>query len=317
MSLKNDILELLINQKEALSGEEIAKKFNVSRAAIWKCIQSLNDEGYKIEGKSNCGYILNENIDIYSKEYLTYYLNQPFHIEIFNEINSTSTYLKKIVNEGNENCLVCAYKQSNGRGRTGKSFFSPENGLYFSFSFKPKEKQDLTLITIKVGLAVIHAIKKLFNLDCEIKWVNDVYYLQKKVCGILCEALIDFESKDINAIMIGIGINLYMPQIPDELKDVAISLNVKNANKNLLIATIMNEVLSSSISNLKMINEYKEKCILMNREITFTINNISYNGIVKDINNEGNLVVLVDNHLMYLKSGEVSLGSKKYEKKNH
>ncbi len=313
VSLKEKILNYLISSENIVSGQKMAEIFQVSRGAIWKAIQSLNEEGYKIEGKNNSGYSLNLNLDILSKPLIQKYLNQPFHIEILDEIDSTSTYLKNILDTQNIPCIACAYHQTAGRGRTGKSFFSPDKGLYFSLAFKVNQSIDLTLITIKAGLAVVHALEKITHRECQIKWVNDIYYQHKKVCGILSEAIMDFEIKQISSIIIGIGINLFVKEFPNELLDIATSLGVEKCNKNLIVASIVNEILSNYDSE-SLINEYKEKCILMNKKVNFKINGQEYRGIAIDINEKGNLIVRTDqDEIMILQSGEVSLGSKYYE----
>ena len=313
MILKNEVLNYLIENDKPVSGQGIANHFNVSRGAIWKVIRSLNEDGYKISGKSNLGYYSDPNINIYSVNYLNKYLNQSFHIDIFDEVDSTSTYLKKIVYDYKLPSLAIAYKQTGGRGRTGKSFFSPPNGLYFSFAFKADDVSNLSLTTIKVGVAVLRAIESLFNIKCKIKWVNDIYYNNKKVGGILSEAIIDFESKQVDTICIGIGINLYVDKFPGNLKDVATSLDLKECNRNLLIATIINNFFDDSLNDEMLINEYKDKCVLLNKIVSFDINGKYYQGIAVDIDSEGHLIVNVDNNKMILNSGEVSLGSKVYE----
>lgn len=312
MNLKEKILEYLIENETSVSGQKMADLFQVSRGAIWKSIQSLNSEGYEIEGKNNSGYFIHPVMNIISEKWLQKYLHQPFHIDVLDEVDSTSTYLKKIIDGQSIPCLACAYHQSAGRGRTGKSFFSPDNGLYFSLAFKVDEKVDLTMITIKAGIAVLHALKNIVHKDCQIKWVNDIYYQHKKVCGILSEAMMDFESGKIDSIIIGIGINLFVDKFPVELEDIATSLDIKKCNKNLLIASIVNGIMSNC-NAMQLIHEYKENCIIMNKMVHFKMNGNEYTGLAIDINEKGNLLVKVNDEIMVLKSGEVSLGSKKYE----
>lgn len=318
MALKNDILDYLILKNKTISGQEMADHFHVSRGAIWKAIQLLKEEHYVIEGKNHEGYTLQIPQNTLSEPFLRHYVNDPYHIEIFDEIASTSTYAKQLCEKTQQECIVCADVQSQGRGRTGKSFFCPRGNLYFSFTMKvTDQKKDLSLLTIRCGLATLHAIKKVTGRDCEIKWVNDIYYKNKKAGGILSEAIIDFESKDVQQIIIGIGINLYPVLFPDELKDTATSLDLTTCNKNLLIASIINEMNDNNQPSEEIIAEYKKYCILLNREISYQINGQLHQAIAIDINSQGNLVVLEDNKQIVLKSGEVSLGSKNYEKKQN
>ena len=122
----------------------------------------------------------------------------------------------------------------------------------------------------------------------------------------------DFESGKIDSIIIGIGINLFVDKFPVELEDIATSLDIKKCNKNLLIASIVNEIMSNC-NAMQLIHEYKENCIIMNKMVHFKMNGNEYTGLAIDINEKGNLLVKVNDEIMILKSGEVSLGSKKYE----
>ncbi|MCI5744973.1 MAG: biotin--[acetyl-CoA-carboxylase] ligase [Erysipelotrichaceae bacterium] len=313
MALKDEVLSYFINHSNVvISGQQLAEYFHVTRGAIWKVIRQLNDQGYKIKGKNNLGYFFDQNLNIYSKECLSSYLNNNFHIEIFDSIDSTSTYIKKIIDEYNDPCLVLAYSQTNGKGRVGKRFISSPGGIYFSFAMKDIQSLNIDLFTIKVAVATHLSLSKFTKLQCQIKWVNDIYYQNKKAAGILCEALIDFESNYINSLIVGIGINLFNVKFDDELKDIATSLNVTSCNVNGLIAFIINEVLNPTMSIQEILSYYKKNCFILNKEITFIKDNIEYQGIALDINEQGHLLVKVNENIMCLQSGEVTL--KKYEK---
>lgn len=316
MALKDQILNYLIVENKTISGQEMANYFHVSRGAIWKAIQALKEENYQIEGRSHEGYTLQPPQNSLSIPFLKNHLHKNYQIEIFNQIDSTSTYAKQLCEKTQDECIVCADVQTNGRGRTGKSFFCSPGNLYFSFTMKiENQERDLSLLTIRCGLATIHALQTILQKDCQLKWVNDIYYNGKKTGGILSEAIIDFESKAVQQVIIGIGINLYPCKFPDEIHDIATSLNVKQCDKNLLIASIVNEMRENNQSIDAIIQEYKQKCILMNQEISYLYNNQRHYGKVIDVNEKGNLVVIENQQEVILQSGEVTLGSQNYEKK--
>lgn len=173
--------------------------------------------------------------------------------------------------------------------------------------------QDATFITIQTAVAINRAIKKLYDLETEIKWVNDLYYHGKKICGILTEAISDFESGMIEAIIIGIGINVSTKEFPDELQDKAASLNLDKANRNQFIAEILKQLFKIIDEDFKQIlAEYKNLSCVLNKDIEFTLKGQLYMGVVKDINDFGNLVVECDNQELILSSGEVSIVGGEY-----
>lgn len=312
MSVKHEIISILEKHRNnAISGQELADSLNVSRAAVWKAIKALKDEGYHIEATPNKGYILLENSDVISSEGIACYLDEKIDIYAYKSIDSTNNQMKKLaVDGGNDRCVIVAEKQSAGRGRFGRSFYSPaKKGIYMSVLLKRQEMiQDATFITIKIAVAVNRAIKKLYGIKTEIKWVNDLYYHGKKICGILTEAISDFESGMIEAVIIGIGINVSTKEFPDELQNKATSLNLDNANRNQFIAEILKQLFKIIDEDFaQVLVEYKNLSCVLNKNIEFTIKGRLFTGVVKDINDYGNLVVECNDQELILSSGEVSI----------
>ena len=213
------------------------------------------------------------------------------NVEIFNKINSTSTYAREAFN--GSPLLVCASMQTEGRGRQGKSFYSPKKGLYFSLAL-PKE-YNFTHLTALCGVSVCKAIEDLTDLKPEIKWVNDIYVNDKKVCGILVEAT-------ENGVIIGIGINLKTKKFPDEIAGLAGSLN-KRVSKTRLISEIVNNILT--MKDFK--DYYKEHSYVLGKKIFFIENNEKYEAFAEDIDENFGLVVRTEDKLKTLSSGEISL----------
>lgn len=212
------------------------------------------------------------------------------HVEIFNKINSTSTYARKVFNDSP--LLVCASMQTEGRGRQGKSFYSPKKGLYFSLAL-PKE-YNFTHLTALCGVSVCKAIESLTDLKPEIKWVNDIYVNNKKVCGILVEAT-------NNGVIIGIGINLKTKTFPDELKEAG-SLNI-SISKTKLICEIVNNILNTSDFS----QYYKDHSCVLGKKIFFIENNEKYEAFAEDIDENFGLIVRMNDKSKTLSSGEISL----------
>ena len=130
-------------------------------------------------------------------------LKHDIRVAFYNETDSTNNQAKRLIsNCGSENLLVCAGRQTAGRGRQGKSFYSPENtGIYMSLVIHPDSSlQNAVTATTAAAVAVCRAIESLTNITPEIKWVNDVYVNGRKICGILTEAVTDFESGTVSSL---------------------------------------------------------------------------------------------------------------------
>ncbi len=210
----------------------------------------------------------------------------------FCKIDSTSTYVKKHFNDSP--LLVCAKTQTGGRGRQGKDFFSPKGGIYFSLAL-PKSF-NFTHLTALCGVSVCSAIEKLCGVSPKIKWVNDIYIEDKKVCGILCEAT-------ENGVIIGIGINLNTKKFPEDLENIAGALNTKISKTKLIYEIAYN------ILNLTDFKEYyTDHSYVLDKKIFFIENNEKYEAFAKNIDDNFGLVVrLPDGSYKTLTSGEISV----------
>ena len=274
-------------------------------------MRALKEEGYNIEATPNKGYVLLENSDVLSKQGIAYYLTEEIDIFSYKTIDSTNTQMKKLaINGGKNHSVIVSEEQSAGRGRFGRSFYSPaQKGVYMSVLLKTGDSlQNATMITIKTAVAVRRAIAKLYDIEVAIKWVNDLYYRGKKVCGILSEAISDFESGMIEAIIIGIGINVSTDNFPLEIASIATSLGLQEANRNQFIAEILNQLFAIIDEDFKLVlNEYRMASCVLHKQITFNQKGEQFTGLVREINDLGNLVVSSNGAEMVLTAGEVSI----------
>ena len=241
--MKNSIISILKqNQNKLITGSYIAKELNITRSYVNKVIQSLIDDGYDIENISRSGYIYKSNIKILDKEYIENKISMK--VEIFDEIDSTNNYLKKLAKDKfQNNILVIANYQTNGRGRLGRTFISDKsNGIYMSLLVRPNISiNDAKKITCLTAVSINNAINELTGLNSKIKWVNDIYINNKKVCGILTEAQTSIEEGIIDYVVIGIGINVYKREFDESIKNIATSLEDEGAiiSRNELIIQII------------------------------------------------------------------------------
>lgn len=374
MSTKSTILQILYSSKggAAVSGEELAQQCGVSRAAVWKAVNALREEGFEITGTTNGGYVLDSS-DVLNTEVVSSAFNSTFpqfagsRIECFKEIDSTLSQAKRWLSEcgslrtvdgeltpagkNYSNAVIVAEKQTAGRGRSGRTFVSPaRTGIYLTVIYAPKGGiTDPAKITAFSAVAVCRAIKKLYDIQPSIKWINDIFYKGKKICGILTEGTTNFETGIIEAAVIGIGVNIEdnAEAFGGELSKVAGGLLVgtaareggtgttagsigtpdgtgtpstRSVTRAQLAAQIAGETLQilSEPAN-SVIKEYKALSFIIGREVEVHTLIDSTQGIYKatavDIDQNAALVVqLPDGTRRSLISGEVSLKSESFTK---
>lgn len=314
MPLKLDVLSVLLkNRNKDISGQYLAERFGVSRNAVWKAVNSLKEQGYDIISSTNKGYRLSSCCDILSTEEITACLdNKNIKIYIYDSIDSTNNEAKRLLIDNNSSkFIVAAENQTNGRGRFGREFYSPKGmGLYFSLVLSPGENfNSVSGITSYAAVCVADAISELTEKSPAIKWVNDIYIDGKKVCGILTEAVSDFESGNVSNIIIGIGINIKACKLPEELKNTVGFLDYDKPIKNKLAALIINKLLKFSEKSNNYIEKYKKYSLILGKEITYIKNGCEYQGTALKINQDGSLLVTNGDNSEILKSGEVSIKS--------
>ncbi len=237
-----------------------------------------------------------------------------FDIKIFDILSSTNDFAKELINSNSftNGTTIIANSQTNGRGRFARNFFSPANtGIYFSTILKKSLPiKDISLITLISAIAVCKAIKKLTNLEPKIKWINDIYLSNKKICGILVENVSDNTNLKSKGIVVGIGINIFTENFPKDIENKAGSIMCNGLSRNKLIAEILNNLfdLSEDIYDKEIIEEYKSLSLVLNKKISYIKDNKIYTGTAIDITNTGNLVIKDDNNNMsILECEEISI----------
>ena len=203
------LLYLQEHAGEPISGEKMALALNKSRTSIWKAIQSLKKEGYAIDSSTNKGYTLSENNDVLSEQQINQELIQQHHpidwvIQTMESTTSTNDLAKLYANQNSTTpAIFISEEQTAGRGRLGRKFVSPaKTGLYISLCLFPTiALEDLSLITCATAVACVETLEELTGKSLNIKWVNDLFYQDKKVGGILTEVISDFESQQVQSLI--------------------------------------------------------------------------------------------------------------------
>lgn len=237
-------------------------------------------------------------------------------ITVVEETGSTNSDMKAMLLEEElpEGTVLLTDYQTAGRGRRGRQFFSPKGcGIYFSILTRPKkEAVDALVITTHAAVAVVRAVKELYDISLSIKWVNDLFYEGKKVCGILAEG--KWQHPKLLYCVMGIGLNLFTPRggYPDALKEIAGSLfgeynaeKSDSVNRNKLLATILYHYFSLC-EETEVLEEYREKNLVLGRTVRFLENGKEQVGRVKRITDKGELQIETETgEEKILLSGEV------------
>ncbi|MBR1723045.1 MAG: biotin--[Treponema sp.] len=356
MTTKDRVLKALnsLGKDDFISGEDLALDCSVSRTAIWKAIRSLEGDGYKIKAVTNRGYRILSRPDRLSGEKIKAFFSEKgldgIKTFVFPEIDSTNSEAKRraveagafrdaqgnFTQKGKEShlSLFVAESQTGGKGRMGRVFVSPKDcGVYFSLLYSPQSGiKNPALYTAAAAVAVSRAVKDLYSEQCSIKWVNDLFLAGKKISGILVEGIANFETGLIDAIVVGIGINMQKnPELSGEITKIAGSIeeakNLKGeefeiGKKNLLVASVIKNLVDfyDSFDNRndelksEMIDEYRSLSMLTGKTVTVNptagLTGKTYKAKVLDIDEDIQIVVETESgEIKRLSSGEVSLHS--------
>ncbi len=244
--MRAEILKLLkANPHTYVSGEALIKATGISRQGVWKHIQALIDEGYLITSTKGQGYRLESSpvrltqtqMDALVSDYP--FIEKAYH---FDSIGSTNAFLKEHAKRVST-ALAVADEQTAGRGRLGRAWASAKaEGLWMSLLLRPPiQPVKASMLTQVVAVSMVKALSVFKDITISIKWPNDLWIGEQKVCGILTEMASELHA--IEYVVVGIGLNLTQAQFPEELSQVATSLN-KHTN--------------TSISRLELIQRFLE-----------------------------------------------------------
>ena len=218
-------------------------------------------------------------------------------VEAHETLPSTSDACRRLIAAGARECLVLAGRQTGGRGRRGRTFFSPPGGLYMSVAF-PAAPDELGL-TCRAAVVTAEAVERVSGSSCGIKWVNDLFYRGKKVCGILAELVGEH-------VILGVGVNLQSAPLPPELVDTVGFLDCGDV-REVLAAEIARGVLRRDASDDSFMEEYRRRSIVLGRDVLCTSGERTFTARALMIDDSGGLVVDGPDGLETLRWGEVSI----------
>lgn len=226
----DDILKALL-PGEIVSGERISKALGITRAAVWKRITALRERGFVIESLDRQGYLLVHVPDVLMSSLITYGLETEWagrHVFCYESVDSTNRVLKTMAADGADHgTLVVANEQTGGRGRRGRGWLTPKDtSIAMSLLLRPEiSPAKVALLSLAASVAVAKGIRQVTGLEAGIKWPNDIVVNGKKVCGILLE--MDADEQNVHYIVAGVGINVHLMDIPEEIRATATSLDLE------------------------------------------------------------------------------------------
>lgn len=310
-------LEILQKSPDGISGEKIAEKLGVSRNAVWKAITELRSEGFSIEASSGRGYRLTGERYM-TAEGVCKYLKSNLQVQVFRSVSSTNDLAKAAAESGaDEGSVYIAETQFSGRGRTGRSFYSPEGtGIYMSIVLRPKmEAAEALSITTCAAVATADAIYEVTGKEVGIKWVNDLFCDSKKISGILTEAAFDMETGGLSYAVLGIGIDVFAPKDGfGDLDNIAGALYPYSDNSAELRCRLAAAVCDrffycySNMDSKDLFERYRKRLFVIGKSVTVIRGGERRSATVLGLENDYKLTVkYLNGDVESLSSGEISI----------
>ena len=320
--VRQDILHLLAaHPEEYVSGERISQQLNVTRAAIWKHIKVLKDEGFEIEGQTKNGYrLLKMSLSLnewaLKQALTTTFLGCTIYLE--DELTSTNVRAKELARQGGVHGLtVLAKYQSLGQGRLQRQWQSPKGGLWMSVVLRPDlSLADASKLTLAASVAIVDALEELFQLRIGIKWPNDLVFNGQKLAGILGEVVGEWNAVQTLILGMGINVNFSRQQLSAPLSATTLyEILGYEVDLNILAAAVLKHLENELISLEKKAFEelrknWSERAVGLGEEVKILRGEQVFQGIFKGISIDGALLLETEEGERSFSAGEIQLRSK-------
>jgi len=329
MSSRDQLLTYLKEEKGRwVSGQLLSRKMAVTRSAVWKHILRLKEAGYVIESSRRKGYLLRQSSDLLLaheiREGLKTRVFGKQDIVYFRETNSTNLRAKDLADRGApEGTVVISESQTDGRGRRGRTWFSPAGeGIYVSLILRPAlSPNEASRLTLLAAVAAAETLLQHTSLSVRIKWPNDIMVGGKKLAGILTQVSTEMDAVDYMVVGMGLNVNTPLKDFPDDLRNSATSLQAetKESYPRIGLLRLFLERFEDGYELFKrsgfqpILERWKALTDIIGRRVRVDLLNHHYRGEVLDIDHDGVLILKdQDGTLRRIVSGDVTLldGSK-------
>ena len=308
------------------SGTHLASTVGISRSAVWKHLQALDELGLALTAVSGKGYRLSQPLELLDAAQIQQSLSSKtsdlvIDLELHDVMASTNSHLMRRAQQNAQSGLVClAEYQSEGRGRRGKRWVSPYgHNIYLSLLWRYQPGPSaLAGLSLAIGVGVIRMLRQLGINEAGLKWPNDIYWRGCKLAGILIE--VSGETSGPCHAVIGLGLNVYLPTAQGQAIDQAWVdlhhiLGPNLPSRNYLVASLLNSLLPivadyETQTARAYLDEWRSYDCMLGLPSLIRIGDQTLHGVVRGINDEG-LLLMEDEAgvLRQFASGEVSLKS--------
>lgn len=292
-----DILPFLISG-EWVSGEEMAKRLSVSRAAVWKQVQALRQRGYEISASTRKGYRLAKKPDILDEDLISGSLKTRWlgrDMRIRTEVGSTNALALSIARDCQSGTVILAEIQTEGRGRLSRSWASPPGGIWMSLILKPEMPLDhVHQINMATSVALCRALSSMLGLEAGIKWPNDLLIGEQKICGILMEVGAQVDRLDYAVVGLGLNANNDPSGFPAEWKATSLAEKLgHDVDRCELICRILEEieVAYENMTRAEIYEEWRSRSLTLKRRVRIASRAGDMVGQVVDLAEDGALLL--------------------------
>ena len=288
--MKRHILENLRKNQGIVSGQVLSAQLGISRVSIWKHIQQLQALGYEIRSSAK-GYRLGNSPDV---PYPWEFADRESKIIYHAELTSTMDAAKQLARKGCPDfTTVIAGRQTSGRGRLNRQWFSDEGGLYFTVVLRPDLPPVLSFrVSFLASLTLARTLNEMFGIDVRVKWPNDLLVDERKICGMLSE--LEAEADRVAFINVGIGLNVNND--PSGIEPAATSLKAilgRTVSVKDIVACYLDafEQRMQTLEHDQVIEEWKMYTVTLNREVRVVTTRDVFTGEAIDVDDNGALVL--------------------------
>lgn len=306
----HDILSFLISG-EWVSGEEMARRLAISRAAVWKQVQTLRQRGYEISSSTGKGYRLTKKIDLLDADRISRSLKTRWlgrDMRVFDEVSSTNAAAIDLVSGCPNGTVILAETQTRGRGRLSRPWASPPGGIWMSLVLKPAMALNhVYQINMAVSVALCRALSSLFGLDAGIKWPNDLLIRELKICGILMEVGAQVDRLDYAVVGLGLNANNDLSQFPAEWRSSSLAEQLgHDIDRCDLICRILEEieVAYENMGGIEIFEEWRCRSLTLNRQVRITSAAGDLVGQAVDLAEDGALILQIGDEQKRVLAGD-------------
>ncbi|MFW6265304.1 MAG: biotin--[acetyl-CoA-carboxylase] ligase [Halanaeroarchaeum sp.] len=289
-----------------VTGPALADRLDVSRAAVWKHVEALREDGFAIRG-TDTGYEL-ASIPEYGAGAVEFGLDAPYEVEYHDRVASTNAIARERADDGATDLVVLADEQTGGRGRRARSWDSPSGGVWMSIVVTPDTPPaKAPLLTLAAAVAVTEAVRDR-GVDAAIKWPNDVVVPGdgerggRKLCGILTEMA--GESGRVSWVVVGIGLNanIEAASLPPDATSIADETDP--VDRRSLVQDVLDRFSTLSERPSETLEAWSAHAATLGRHVRIETATASFEGEAIDVTDTGALVVRTDGDERIVHAGD-------------